>query len=84
MRIDDAAEEAEGRRVLDVVDEDRAVGMRLDDMAMTPAPERPAHLLIFERMRRIVRGVQRLERHPDECDADFDDGPAADFRFGAI
>src|SRR3954451_22857423 len=29
-------------------------------------------------MRRIVRGVQRLERYPNECDTNFDDRAAAD------
>lgn len=52
-----AAEDAERRLILDVVDEQRPLGMRLDDVPVAPAPERPAHLLVFERMRRIVCGV---------------------------
>src|SRR5437016_1184711 len=74
--VDGAPKEAEGRRVLDVVDEDGAIGMRLDDVTVTPAPERAAHLLVFERMRRIVRGVQRLEPHVNERDPNRDNRSA--------
>jgi hypothetical protein len=45
---EDAAEDAEGRVVFDVVDEERALGMRLDDVAMTPGSKWTAHLLILE------------------------------------
>ena len=42
-----AAEESEGRHVLDVVDQQRALGMWLDDVPVPPALERTAHLLIL-------------------------------------
>src|SRR3954468_6876544 len=74
-----AAEDAEWQRVLDVVDEQRSFGMRLDDVPVTPASKRAAHLLVLERMRRIVDGVLRLPANENAGnDTGIDDGAAAD------
>lgn len=53
------------RLVIDVIDEHCAVGMRLDDVAVVPVLERAAHLLIFEKKRRIVDGMHRFDAHRD-------------------
>src|SRR5260370_11453968 len=55
--------------------------MRLDDMTVTPAPERTAYLLVLERMRRIVDGVKRLPSNENgRHEAGVDDGSARDLK----
>ena len=44
----DAAEKAQGRFVIDIVDENCAVRMRFDDVPVMPASKWTPHLLVFE------------------------------------
>jgi hypothetical protein len=45
---ENAANDAERRIVFDVIDQNSAIGMRFDAVLVSPAPKRPARLLILE------------------------------------